>query len=237
MSILLCHFMTYFKGGIMKDLSEIIKKAREKAGFSQSEIANKMGISVRTYQRFEKDPTDMNKIKQLASIIGVPYDTLLKQIKTSNKEEQETSQKPSFVEIPYYPEVFAAAGEGAYNYEVAPKKIKFSKEFLEKILELTQFSGVHLITAVGDSMTPTIENGDRLFVLPFEKENNQIREGGIYIISCTSGVLVKRVYINPFDNKMVLKSDNPSIPDIEIEGDELESCQIIGRVIGGTRRY
>lgn len=141
------------------------------------------------------------------------------------------------IEIPYYPETFAAAGAGAYNYEEAPKSITFTKTFLEDLLELTIFKGLHIINAIGDSMSPTIESGDKLFVLPFEVENCKVREGGIYVISCNFGVLVKRIYFNPFKKELILKSDNKEIPDITISGDELDGCQIIGRVVGSIKKF
>ena len=142
-----------------------------------------------------------------------------------------------FIKIPYYPETFAAAGAGAYNYEEAPKSITFTKTFLEDLLELTIFKGLHIINAIGDSMPPTIESGDKLFVLPFEVENCKVREGGIYVISCNFGVLVKRIYFNPFTKELILKSDNKEIPDITISGDELDGCQIIGRVVGSIKKF
>lgn len=225
----------------MDKLKDRIKFLRQKFNIpNQQSLAEILGVSLDRVKSIES-----GRVKKLHP---EEVDALVKKFHLSPhwlltgegemyKEPPAQQEEHGFVEIPYYPEVFAAAGTGAYNYEIAPKKIRFPKEFLEEVLELTQFNGVHIVTAIGDSMSPTIENGDKLFVIPFERENSQIRDGGIYIISCLSGVLVKRVYVNPFDNKMILKSDNPNIPDIEITGDELESCKIVGRVVGGTRRY
>jgi phage repressor protein C with HTH and peptisase S24 domain len=155
--------------------------------------------------------------------------TNIKQIqeKLNKKDTLNTNLIENKIDIPYYPETYAAAGAGAYNYEKAPKVISFTKTFLEELLELTKFTGLHIITA----------SGDKLFILPFEIENHQIREGGIYIISCSNGVLVKRIYLNPFEGKITLKSDNPEIPDIVITGDELNGCQIIGRVVGSIKKF
>jgi len=222
----------------MGTVGERIKQIR--GNLSQQKFADTLGVSLHNIADLERGKTKKpNKflLQQLERKFHINPHWLLTGEGEMYKEPPVQQEEQSFVEIPYYPEVFAAAGAGAYNYEIAPKKIKFPREFLEEVLKLTQFNGVHIVTAIGDSMSPTIENGDKLFVIPFERENSQVREGGIYIISCPGGVLVKRVYVNPFDNKMILKSDNPEIPDIEITGDELESCQIVGRVVGGTRRY
>ena len=48
---------------------------------------------------------------------------------------------------------------------------------------------------------------------------------------------MKRIYLNPFEGKISLKSDNPEIPDIVISGDELDGCKIIGRVVGSIKKF
>ena len=231
-----------------------IKQAREKAGLSQEELSKKLKIGKRTLIDYEKGvsepkPSTLLKIAEICNTdagwlltgknnlnfqTNKVKDTPNKKIEVEFIEQKNTENK---IEIPYYPETFAAAGAGAYNYEEAPKSITFTKEFLEDLLELTIFKGLHIINAIGDSMSPTIESGDKLFILPFEIENFKVREGGIYVISCNFGVLVKRIYFNPFKKELILKSDNKEIPDIVISGDELDGCQIIGRVVGSIKRF
>jgi len=234
---------------------ERIKKARKNAGLSQEELAKKLKIGKRTLIDYEKDETEPkpSTLIKIAEICNTDAGWLLTGNKKIEKDEngnvmisgsalKETLKSvikntENKIDIPYYPETYAAAGAGAYNYEEAPKIISFTKKFLEELLELTNFTGLHIISAIGDSMSPTIESGDKLFILPFEIENHQIREGGIYIISCSNGVLVKRIYLNPFEGKISLKSDNPEIPDIVISGDELDGCKIIGRVVGSIKKF
>ena len=180
-------------------------------------------------------------ITKLRNILNINPDWLLtgegEMYKGNQTSNSQVIESDNYIKIPYYPETFAAAGAGAYNYEEALKSITFTKTFLEDLLELTIFKGLHIINAIGDSMSPTIESGDKLFILPFEVENCKVREGGIYIISCNFGVLVKRIYFNPFTKELILKSDNKEIPDITISGDELDGCQIIGRVVGSIKKF
>ena len=58
---------------------EQLKKARIKAGYTQQEIADKMGITKSTYCGYEtgKRPPDVEKIKQRASILNTSGDELL----------------------------------------------------------------------------------------------------------------------------------------------------------------
>jgi phage repressor protein C with HTH and peptisase S24 domain len=57
-------------------------------------------------------------------------------------------------------------------------------------------------------------------------------DGGIYVISSEDGILVKRIHFDPFSKTMTLISDNQTVPPISITADQLESCRIIGRVVG-----
>ncbi len=228
----------------MRTINEILDRLYKELGIkNDAEFCRKYGIkknTLSTWKARNKIPYDL--IDEITQNENLSLDWILqgrnniqnKKIEVKYIEPKNTENK---IDIPYYPETYAAAGAGAYNYEEAPKVISFTKAFLEELLELTKFTGLHIINAIGDSMSPTIESGDKLFILPFEIENHQIREGGIYIISCNNGVLVKRIYLNPFEGKITLKSDNTEIPDIIIAGDELNGCQIIGRVVGSIKKF
>jgi phage repressor protein C with HTH and peptisase S24 domain len=151
-------------------------------------------------------------------------------------QREYTSQNNEFknklVEIPYLEDVYASAGGGAINYDDAPKPMAFSSDFLKIHLGISSFKDLHIINAIGNSMEPTIQEGEFLFVNPFVNEFNQIKDGGIYVINCNNSVFVKRINHNPITGAVILMSDNNKIPDIQINGQEFESCVIIGRVVG-----
>lgn len=57
----------------------VLREAREKKGLTQSDIAQILGISLRTYQRIEKKP-DARKIEDMSkitSILGVSRDQII----------------------------------------------------------------------------------------------------------------------------------------------------------------
>jgi len=146
----------------------------------------------------------------------------------------ENNHKADVVNVPFYEDIYASAGAGAYNETITPtNNLTFSISFLRNMLNILDYTGLHIITAVGDSMQPTICDGDKLFVLPLKDHN--INDGGVYIISTPFGVLVKRVYIYPVEQKMILHSDNPDIKDEILEGEIMEKVKFIGRVVGILR--
>lgn len=55
-----------------------MKQARVGIGYTQQEMADKMGIHVQTYARMEKHPEDMTikQAKSFSNIVGVPLSEL-----------------------------------------------------------------------------------------------------------------------------------------------------------------
>ncbi|WP_201353848.1 S24 family peptidase [Hydrogenimonas urashimensis] len=200
-------------------------------------IANEYGISPQAVSKFKKAKKLTDNMKRIAAEKGIYLPWLEYGAGDMFGNKQLSSAPSNTVSIPFYPDIYASAGGGAYNYDTAPKKVPVSIEFITEILGLPSYEGLHLITAVGDSMSPTIESGDRLYVLNYEQDGGQLRDGGIYVIQTPMGVLVKRVYIKPADKVIVLHSDNSNVGDERITGDELDDCIIVGRVVGGVRKY
>lgn len=156
-------------------------------------------------------------------------------------EQKETLSKPheqkeqvisNLVNIPYFEDTYAAAGVGGHSYDDKPTVMAFDSTFLKSTLGISEFKNLHIITAVGDSMTPTITSGELLFINPFENENNTIKDKGVYVISTPNGLLVKRIKIYPIKKMWTLISDNPKDDDIELMEDEIDSCRVVGRVVG-----
>lgn len=218
--------------------SQRFKKAREYLGLTQLELADKFGFKQYKIKDIETEkqkvsPEIAEGIEKLFSINGWWLLTgkgtmLLKDSIESSIIVKDTN----LVEFPYLTEIYATAGAGAINYDEMRKPIAFDKTFLEKTLGITVFKNLHIINAVGNSMEPTIKEKSLLFVNPFENESCQIKDGGIYVINCNSSVFVKRISHNPITGATKLKSDNSQYEDIEITGQEFESCIIIGRVVG-----
>lgn len=147
-------------------------------------------------------------------------------------QQNEIKSDSSLVNISYFKDTYAAAGTGALNFDKAPVVMSFDREFLRVQLGITVFKHLHIIHAIGNSMHPTIQTGEMLFVNPFENEDFKIRDKDIYIISTPNGTLVKRIKIHPIKPIYILVSDNPEDDDITLEGDDFKACTVIGRVVG-----
>lgn len=83
---------------------------------------------------------------------------------------------------------------------------------------------VKMIKAVGDSMSPTINDGDWCFV---DVSLNSAISDGIYLIRVKSVIAIKRLQ-NDFSGNVVIKSDNSCYDTANVN---LSEVNILGRVI------
>jgi phage repressor protein C with HTH and peptisase S24 domain len=165
--------------------------------------------------------------------MGVSRDWLLYGRDTPAGTVQAAAISSDHVEVPLFAETYASMGGGAINYYDGEKgHIILSKEFLRGFLGVQNYNNIHVITAIGDSMEPSIHSGCLLFVLPNDNEGGVVVTGGIYVINVGGNIFVKRVEANPAKRKLTLRSDNEIYEPMVFEGDELDACVIIGRVIG-----
>lgn len=120
-------------------------------------------------------------------------------------------------------DVAACCGNGMENF--SENRIGNLTIPLPEFKEITNISpeNVKLIRASGDSMEPTINDGDRLWV---DISNNYYSSDGIYLIRIASSIAVKRIQIGP--DGLTIKSDNVRYGDFPLPE---SGCQILGKVI------
>ena len=55
-----------------------VKQARQYAGFTQREMAEKLGVSRDTYRKIEKSPEDATvaTAKRISEVVGIPIDQI-----------------------------------------------------------------------------------------------------------------------------------------------------------------
>lgn len=60
------------------DLGFTVKQARQYAGFTQREMAEKLGISRDTYRKIEQSPEDATvaTAKKISEVVGIPIDQI-----------------------------------------------------------------------------------------------------------------------------------------------------------------
>jgi phage repressor protein C with HTH and peptisase S24 domain len=129
-------------------------------------------------------------------------------------------------------DVGASAGPGAINEsEAAISHIAFDPKWLRQLCK-GGTNHLSFIRVQGDSMSPTLADGDDILVDGADAAD-RLRDG-IYVLRRDDTLMVKRLAINPFDSRATIKSDNPAYP--EWKDCELSTLAIIGRVVWAGRR-
>lgn len=218
---------------------------------SQGSFAERFGITARTLQNYEYGNTSpsidfIQKISQEYDIAPeyffdcgeksfrnrsamVPqYSSSIRKKSSSISKNNITHTNSSpqtlnddIVSIPFYEDIRASAGSGAYNEAETAEQLNFPKSFLRQYFGLISFNNLSIIIGKGDSMSPTLPESCYLLV-----QNGSVNDGEICIARLDDELYVKRLQKRP---KLKLISDNKAYDPIELEG---ENFNIIGRVVG-----
>jgi phage repressor protein C with HTH and peptisase S24 domain len=127
----------------------------------------------------------------------------------------------------------ASAGHGAFAaVERAHAHIAFDARWLREVAD-GPAAKLSLIRVQGDSMAPTLMDGDEILVDSGDG-GDRLRDG-IYVLRVEDVLLVKRLALKAAGRRLTIRSDNPQYPDVE--DCDLASVTIIGRVVWAGRRF
>ena len=227
---------------------ERFKELRVKKKMSQGKMARVLGIDSSSVSRYErskelgKEDVDLteNFLMRLGKFFTEEEIEYIENGKPTQGNDIVSDAGTLYtqadqVSIPYHKEVYASAGGGSGNHSMAETSpITFSKHFLNTFLGIYNLKGLSIINAAGDSMDPTIKSGELMFVYPMENED--FKDGGVYVLMCSDVLLVKRVTFNPLTKEYTLLSDNGKVDPVELTIDEASDCRFIGRVVGHLDR-
>ena len=198
----------------MKSLAQnivpLLKMAIDRCG-NATELAKITGISNANISRWLKGDRDprIGEFSPVLEYLGI------------------TMQLPGeeYYNFSYIPKVAAVAGAGA-SLETSDAIVgyyAFRTDFLGRE-HISERQSV-LMDVRGDSMEPTLKDGDTVLIDQSEKE---ILDGRIYVVTLGDELRVKRVQ-KGWDG-IVLTSDNPRYSDIHIAARDLEAFKVHGRV-------
>jgi len=132
--------------------------------------------------------------------------------------------------IKYFPTISVSAGGGAYEAEDNFEKLDLPDFFVNIIGGEENLKNVEAINVTGDSMEPTLNNGNIIFI---DRTKNDASKDGIYAFANENGLFVKRIQ-KRVDGALDIISDNKEYPmqiasknDIDILGKVVSS---IGKV-------
>ncbi|WP_336800620.1 XRE family transcriptional regulator [Kaistia sp. MMO-174] len=221
------------------DLNEVAERLRlivRQSGGNQR-VSELSGVPLRTLNGYLSGETEP-KLSTLAKVLrscGVSISEFLagdwlqsdatNGIVDSRSISATTGIPAGFVAVPRL-QVRASAGRGriaTIDLLEDGEFIAFREDWMRRIGLNPKFA--QALTAVGDSMEPTIRDGDLLLI---DRSIDRVVDNGIYVAVVGGMVVVKRVQTR-LDGSVVLKSDNRDryddevvpahdVPDLIIEG-------------------
>jgi len=127
----------------------------------------------------------------------------------------------------------SAAGNGVVNFDGPPiDHLAFSKTWLEQ-------NGINagacvLINVKGDSMEPSIYDGDLVMI---DQRKTTLRSGRLYVfLDGDEGLRLKRLDVIP-DTAIMLRSDNPNYPPEHRTGDAMNAIKPLGEVVWSGHKW
>ncbi|EHT5470288.1 helix-turn-helix domain-containing protein [Campylobacter jejuni] len=221
------------------NISQKIKNAREAKNLTQLELAKSSGVSLDSIKRYETKESNItiHNLIKIAKVLdidlnyfaNVPKLSLSLSSKMSlsqdkyvpKLENQQETLNDDMINIPFFENVRASAGSGAYNDKESTQALGLSKSFLRECFGLYSFINLSVILGQGDSMAPTLPENCYLLI-----QQGEVAEGEICVTRIEDELYVKRLQKRP---KLKLLSDNKAYEPINLEG---ENFEILGRVVG-----
>ena len=184
-------------------------------------------------ERIEKSPQERRKtmdmtapqtrqiLDRLAARYGVDEKTLARII----DDLSGSGVGDDFVMVPRF-DAAASAGPGAISgRDRVVDRLAFRLDWIKSELRLP-LAGLVALSARGDSMAPTIGEGDILLV---DGGQEKLSDGGIFVILRGEDLVVKRVQITA--EGYLLVSDNPRYRPEPMRAGEESGPRVIGRVV------
>ena len=196
---------------------------------SQTELASALNIN-------------RSAITQARKKGSIPDKWILKLYRTFglNPDWIETGSGPTFLKplashdsiFKNIPKVKARLSAGGGSFEVGSEiegYYAFRKEWLTAKGNINK---IVLMDIFGNSMEPELKDGDTVLI---DESQKDILAGALYAVGIDDTIMVKRLEKHP--NKLVLHSDNKDYSPIYLQGDEINSVRIIGKIIWICREY
>lgn len=126
--------------------------------------------------------------------------------------------------IKYFPTITVSAGGGSFDGEEDFEKLDLPDFFVNIIGGEENLKNVEAINVTGDSMEPTLNNGNIIFI---DKTKNDTSKDGIYAFVNENGLFVKRIQ-KRVDGSLDIISDNKEYP---IQIVDRNNINILGKVV------
>lgn len=192
-----------------------IKARRQELGLSLRELAERTGLSGSTIQRYETGETEKLPLEK-ARLLAKGLETTVGHLLELDGADLDSAVETNVYPIPVFDSVSAGFGCYADSSAVAYR--------LTPIMNPSDAENYLWINVRGDSMSPKIEDGDRILV----RRQDIVENGSVAVVMIEDEAVVKKIKYGR--GWLELHSFNPYYPVRRFEGPELEAIRIVGLV-------
>lgn len=208
---------------------------REAKGWKRPELAKRMRTSAQTVERLEKGQRKLSQdwIDKAAEALGVTPAEIISPLAPDKlpavaKAAPVAIDPADMIHIQKL-DLSLSMGPGTLIEDyVEAEPVGFDLAFIRTITR-SPSDRLKLVTGIGDSMYPTLNWGDAIMIDTTDRALT--RQDGIYWIDLFGAAGIKRLR-TVGKGKIMVKSDNPTVDDQEVDTREL---RIEGRAIWVAR--
>ncbi|NQZ08036.1 MAG: hypothetical protein HRT35_12830 [Algicola sp.] len=227
-----------------ENFSQLLKNVRKNAGFSATKIAAKTSVHPNSqgfYENKERDP-NIDYLVAYSCSVGIPFWQLItRRIEMGSAPEE--YKRSVLNEIgPLYQHI----GEQSQGYKVNTVNEQAADDSAPednthqlvsacyRLLESHQGNpAIKIFKQDGNSMSPTINNGDSLFV---DTSKCDFTEGDLFVFKTGMVHSVKRIQFLPGGGIMLI-ADNPQYRSVNMDKDALASLEVQGKLVSSISHY
>nr|DAP38488.1 MAG TPA: Repressor protein CI [Caudoviricetes sp.] len=198
----------------------------EHKNVSQRQLALAIGISPQSVQQWAKGQAkpSAERLQSVAEFFDVSPSYLMFGEEFAQCQEADDDT----ISIP----VLNVRGSCGINHAITDmvemvKLLRVAKKWLVEKVGVVNFKKLHIITAVGDSMSPTFSDGDFVIV---DTSKTEVIGDGIYAVQAGGGIFIKRLQ-RKLDGGVTLLSDNEKYKPMDVPVEDLDSMSVIGKCI------
>ena len=196
----------------------------EKKNLTQTELAERMGVNKNTISQYKTGTRTppMDTLEELTEALGISLPEFF-----ACKDES----KP---EVVFVEKVKAKPRAGTGGLETDDSHdgyYSFHASFIAR--KGGTANSMKIFEVAGDSMSPTLDDGDMIMVNTNEVD---VRTGRVYLLRIGEELMVKRLETRP-GGTLIIRSDNKEYEDIPVSMAETQDVSIFGRMVWSCREY
>ncbi len=210
---------------IIEKLRDVLSSEKEMQRVYDKEIANALDLTSVNFATMKKrNSVPFSNILDFCALKKISINWLL-----YGQDPSSLIDSTDKYWIKYFPTISVSAGGGAFDADQEFEKLDLPDFFVNIIGGKENVKNIEAINVTGDSMEPTLNNGNIIFI---DKTKQDISKDGIYAFVNENGLFVKRIQ-RRVDGAIDIISDNKEYP---MQIAKKQEINVLGKVVSSIGR-